>query len=58
MFDLVADGQAVGGDGGAQRAAVELQVSFLELVDGVDAAFGVTGVELADHYCCHLGGNL
>lgn len=58
VVDLVADGQAVSGDGGAQRAAVQLQGGLLELVHGVDTAFGVTGVELADHYCCHLGGNL
>lgn len=58
VVDPVANGQAIGRDRCAHGAAVGLQGRLLEFVNGVDAAFGVSGVELADHYCCHLGGNL
>jgi hypothetical protein len=38
-------------------AAIGLERGLLEFVYRVDTAFGVAGVELADHYCCHFGWN-
>lgn len=58
VVDAVADRQTVDGHRRYQRGAFSGYRRFLELMDRVDASFGVPCVESTDQYCCHLAYNL
>src|SRR5690606_18975057 len=58
VLDPVTDRQAVGHDRLAEAATVGLEGGLLVFMHGIDPTFGVTCVELADQYCCHLSENL
>lgn len=54
MVHSIANCQAIGGFRRGRSAAIGRKGGFLELMDGVDAAFGISCMKLTDQYCCHL----
>lgn len=58
VFDTIANGQAVGGDGRASTRPIDVKRRLLKFVNRVDPACGIPGMELSDEYCSHLIYNL